>query len=104
MRPDGTCNEEKWQSENYKQLNKAVKRQQHMLPNLEDLAPKLAGSTVFVSLDASGGYFQIPLSEESSKVTTFMTPFGRFRFRRILMGITMAPEVFQVKMEELLSD
>ena len=33
-----------------------------------------------------------------------MTPFGRFRFRRIPMGITMAPEVFQVKMEELLSN
>ena len=75
-----------------------------MLPNLEDLAPKLAGATVFTSLDASGGYYQIPLSEESSKITTFMTPFGRFKFKRIPMGITMAPEVFQMKMEQLLED
>ena len=53
----------------YKHLNKAVKRQQHMLPNLEDLAPKLAGATMFSSLDAAGGYYQIPLDEKSSKIT-----------------------------------
>jgi len=88
----------------YKQLNKAVKRQQHMIPNLEDFAPKLAGSKILSSLDAAGGYYQIPIVAESSKYTTFMTPFGRYRFQRIPMGITMAPEVFQKKMEELLQD
>ena len=88
----------------YKQLNKAVKRQQHMLPNLEDVSPSLAGATIFSSLDAASGYYQIPLDESSSRITTFMTPFGRYRFRRIPMGITMAPEVFQDKMEKLLEN
>jgi transposase InsO family protein len=87
----------------YKKLNVSVKRQQYMLPNLEDIAPKLAGAIVFSSLDAASGYYQIPLDPSSSMMTTFMTPFGRFRFERIPMGISAAPEVFQRKMSELLA-
>jgi hypothetical protein len=88
----------------YKKLNVSVKRQQYMLPNLEDIAPKLAGATLFTSLDAASGYYQIPLDSQSSMVTTFMTPFGRFRFERIPMGISAAPEIFQKKMTELLQN
>lgn len=84
----------------YKKLNQSVKRQQHMLPNLEDVAPRMAGSTVFSSLDACSGYYQIPLDPESSHLTTFITPFGRFR--RIPMGISMAPEKFQKEMSDML--
>jgi hypothetical protein len=86
----------------YKKLNVAVKRQLFMLPNLEDIAPKLAGSTVFSTLDAASGYFQIPLDPSSELLTTFMTPFGRFCFRRVPMGISSAPEIFQRKMAEML--
>ncbi|RXN33036.1 Retrovirus-related Pol poly from transposon [Labeo rohita] len=32
---------------------------------------------VFSILDAKCGFWQIPLDEESSRLTTFMTPFGR---------------------------
>ena len=81
----------------YKRLNASVKRQPFMLPNLADITPKLAGATVFSSLDAASGSYQIPLNDSSSKLTTFVTPFGRFRFQRIPMGIKSAPEVFQQK-------
>ena len=87
----------------FKRLDNAVRRQQFMLPNLDDIAPKLANSLVFSSLDTSSGFFQIPLEESSSALTTFITPFGRFRFKRIPMGITSSPEIFQKKMSELLA-
>lgn len=35
----------------FKRLNSAVKRPYCMLPNLDDIAPKLAGATVFSTLD-----------------------------------------------------
>ena len=54
-----------------------------MLPNLEDIAPKLPNATVFSSLDAANGYFQIPLEQSSELLTTFMTPYGRFCFKRV---------------------
>jgi hypothetical protein len=86
----------------YKRLNKAVKRPHCLIPNLEDIAPKMAGSTVFSTLDAASGFFQIPLAEDSKKFTTFMTPFGRFCFKRVPMGISLGPEVFQHTMKETL--
>lgn len=88
----------------YKRLNASVKRQQFMLPNLEDIAPKLAGAKFYTVLDAACGFFQFRLDPESSMLTTFITPFGRFRFNRLPMGISCAPEIFQEKMHNLLED
>ena len=42
------------------------------------------------------------LTEESSYLTTFATPFGRFRWLRMPMGISPAPEVFQCKLMQAL--
>lgn len=43
-----------------------------------------------------------PLAEESSLLTTFITPVGRYRFNRLPLGITSAPEHFQSRMTKLL--
>ncbi|MEQ2280420.1 hypothetical protein AMECASPLE_019655 [Ameca splendens] len=37
---------------------------------------KLAGSTVFSSVDAASGFWQIPLEEDRALLTTFITPLG----------------------------
>ena len=87
-----------------KRLNKAVKRERYILPTLEDIAPKLVGAKVFSTLDASCGFWQIPLDAASQKLTTFLTPMGRFCFRRLPFGITSAPEIFQRQMSTLLKD
>ena len=88
----------------YKHLNKAVKREIFPIPTLEQLTSKLSGATLFSKLDAASGFFQLPLDEESSLLTTFITPFGRKAFLRLPMGLNMAPECFQRKMEETLKD
>lgn len=85
-------------------LNKAVKREHLVLPTLDDIAPNLAGSTVFSSLDAESGFWQIPLEKDSQELTTFVSPFGRFCFQRLPFGITSASEIFQRKMQDLLQD
>ena len=87
----------------FKQLNKAVKRPITMLPNLEDIAPKLVGAKVFSTLDASSGFWQVPIAPESMPYTTFITPFGRYCFCRIPMGINFGPEEFQGQMSRMLS-
>ena len=46
-------------------------------------------------LDANQGYFQIVLDEKSRDYTAFNTPFDRYRYKRLPMGITSAPELFQ---------
>jgi len=88
----------------FKQLNKAVKRERYMLPTLEDILHKLRGAKVFSKLDATSGFFQLPLDEESKKMTTFITPYGRYFYTRLPQGITSAPEIFQRTVEEILCD
>ena len=87
-----------------RRLNSAVKRSRFVLPTLEDITPKLAGAQYFSKLDASTGFWQIPLHPDSAKLTTFMTPFGRFCFKRLPFGITSAPEIFQSLMSNLLKN
>uniref|UniRef100_A0A3P9JCS6 ribonuclease H n=1 Tax=Oryzias latipes TaxID=8090 RepID=A0A3P9JCS6_ORYLA len=87
-----------------RKLNKAVKREKYIMPTVEEILPKLTGSKVFTSLDAASGFYQIPLHEESKILTTFITPFGRYAFRRLPFGITSAPEIFQRKMTETLAN
>ena len=73
-----------------------------MLPSLEDIAPKLAESKVFSSLDAASVFWQITIDEDSHLLATPITPFGRYAFCRLPFGISSAPEIFQRKMSTLL--
>ncbi|UYV72120.1 K02A2.6-like [Cordylochernes scorpioides] len=83
-------------------LNKFVKREHYLIPSVEYTLAQMGGTKLFSKLDANSGFWQIPLSEESSSLTTFLTPFGRYRFKRLPFGISSAPEVFQRKMSNLL--
>ncbi|UYV62041.1 K02A2.6-like, partial [Cordylochernes scorpioides] len=83
-------------------LNKFVKREHYPIPSVEYTLAQMGGAKLFSKLDANSGFWQIPLSEESSSLTTFLTPFGRYRFKRLPFGISSAPEVFQRKMSNLL--
>lgn len=87
-----------------RQLNKAVKRERYVLPTLDDIAGKMAGATVFSALDITSGYHHVPLSPASRKMTTFITPNGRYCFKRLPFGITSASEIFQRKISDLLDD
>ncbi|KAK7891393.1 hypothetical protein WMY93_023356 [Mugilogobius chulae] len=53
-------------------------------------------------LERREGFWHVRLAEESSYLTTFSTPFGRYRWLRMPMGISPAPEVFQRKLTQAL--
>ena len=76
-------------------LNKAILREHYQLPTLEDISTRLTGAKVFSKLDASHGYWQVPLDEESQLLTTFNSPFGRYCYTRMPFGIKSAQEIFQ---------
>lgn len=60
---------------------------------------KLDGAQVFRVLDCSTGYWQVQLDDDSSKLCTYNTPFGRYRFLRMPYGISSASDVFQQKIK-----
>ena len=84
-------------------LNESVRRENFPLPTTDQLLPHLAGATVYTKLDCNRGFHQIPLSKESQELTTFITPFGRFAYRRMPFGISSGPEIFHREMSHLLS-
>ena len=54
----------------------------------------------FTVFDALKGYHQCPLDEESQKLTTFITPFGRFKYLRAPYGISSISEHYDRRMDE----
>jgi hypothetical protein len=46
------------------------------------------------------GFWHVHLDEESSYLTTFNTPFGRYRWLRMPFGITSAPEEYQRRQDQ----
>ena len=56
----------------------------------------------FTKLDASSGYWQVRVDEESSHLLTFNTPFGRYRYTRLPFGVHSASEVFQHKVAQVI--
>ena len=84
-----------------KDLNTCIKRPHYSLPTLEDALAKMSGAQYFSKLDAKSGYWMLKLDEPSSYLTTFNTPFGRYRFKRLPFGLICAQDVFQLKMDEV---
>ena len=86
-----------------KPLNESVLREVHPLPRVDETLAQLTGAKVFSKLDANSGFWQIPLSESSRPLTTFVTPFGRYLFNKVPFGISSAPEHFQKQMSKILA-
>ena len=68
-------------------------------PTLEEILPKLTGATVFSIVDAKYGYWNVVLNKESSYLTTFNSPFGRYSFNRMPFGLKMSQDIFQTKID-----
>ena len=83
-------------------LNKAINRNHYPTPTIEDVAPRLTKARIFSVVDAKDGFLQIVLDKESSYLTTFWTPFGRYRWLRMPFGLKSAPEEFQRRLDECL--
>jgi transposase InsO family protein/predicted aspartyl protease len=86
----------------FTELNKCVKREQLLLPSVDESLAQLAGAKVFSKLDTLNGFWQVPLVEQCKPLTTFITPYGRYQFNRMPFGISSAPEHFQRLMMSIL--
>ena len=85
------------------EANKAIKREKHLMPTIDDLIADLNGATHFSTLDLSSGYHQLELAPESRYVTTFSTHVGLRRYKRLPFGINAASEIFQESIIEIFS-
>lgn len=79
----------------YRALNKLIERDRYPLPLIEDQIDKLGHAKYYISIDMKNGFYQIPVSKDSSKYTAFVTPDGHYEFLKMPFGICNGPSVFQ---------
>ena len=86
-----------------RKTNEAIVRERHPIPTVDDILYQLNGSKVFSKLDLKWGFQQIELEQQSKVITTFITHKGLYRYKRLMFGISSAPELYQHTIEQVLA-
>lgn len=80
----------------YRKLNRVTRKDAYPLPYISHTLDKLRDARYLTSLDIKSAYFQIPMAESSKQYTAFTVPNrGLFQFRRLPMGLSGSPAVWQ---------
>ena len=85
-------------------LNKDIQQKHYPMKTIEEVTTQMPDATYFSVLDASSGYWQISLDQESAKLCTFNSPFGHYMFKRLPFSLSSAQDIFQRVMAEMFED
>ena len=70
-----------------KKANKAIKRERHNTPNIENLAISINGAKVASKADLREGYHQVILHPKSRPITTFRSSLGLKWYKCLSIGL-----------------
>ena len=87
----------------YQQLNKQCLREPNYGEPPFHTARRVPLDSWKSTFDAVDGYHSVELDEASSKLTTFITPWGRYRYLRFPQGHCSAGDAFNGRIEFILS-
>ncbi len=88
----------------YRGLNAVTDQLQYPIPHIDDLLGKVGRAKVLSKLDLCKGYYQIPLQDASKDITSFVTPWGTYKFNVLPFGLKNAPAIFQKIMSKVLRE
>ena len=75
-----------------RQANRAIVREKHPVPTVEETLQEVSYANVFSKLDLNMAFHQIELHPDSRDITTFPAPIGLYRHKHLLFGVNMATE------------
>ena len=84
----------------YQKINSSCLRETHHMPTPFNLVSSIPKHTYKTVADAHNGFHQSELDEASSKLTTFVTPWGRYRYLRTPMGLCSSTDAYTRKFDD----
>ena len=88
----------------FQHINKFCKREAHHTPRPFDAVSSIPPHTYKTTLDAFNGYHQVPLDEESVKLTTFITELGRYQYLRAPQGHSASGDAYTRRYDDILKE
>ena len=81
-------------------VNKEIYPTHEPIPNVDELRHNLSGSDRCSSLDMTNCYYQFEIEESARKLYAFRTPWGIYRYKRMVMGTSPASSEIQKRVRE----
>jgi hypothetical protein len=79
-----------------------LKRMPYPNPKIPQMLQELEKFAYAASLDLNMGYYTRKLDSDAQKLCTFVTPFVRYQYVRLPMGVSCSPDMFQENMSDLI--
>ena len=86
----------------FKKLNDITVQEHCYIPDLEYILSKVSDNMVISKLDLTQRFHQIRVEPQFNNVTTFMCPYGLYRFKGMPLFLKNAPATFHSVMEQVL--
>ena len=87
----------------YRKVNNIIQGDSFPMQRIDDLIDKIGQAKYLTKIDLCKGFYQISLNENSREVTTFCTPFGCYKWRRLPFGLKTSSASFNSMISNVLS-
>lgn len=88
----------------YRPINPYVSIPQEPIPHVQQSLAKAAGWKIFVDLDMTNSFHQIPIDDSSSNLLSVSTPWGLFRPKFLPEGVGPASGILQSVVRKVFAD
>ena len=88
----------------YKNLNQNAPRQTHHTASPWQLVSTVPEKVYKSSFDCWHGYHSLPLAEEDRDLTSFITPWGRYRHKTCPQGVLSAGDAYTDRMDRIFEE
>ena len=85
-------------------LNRTADRQNHPMDTTFHLAAAIPSRSIKSVMDCWNGYHSVPIAPEDRPLTTFITLFGKYRYKVAPQGFLAAGDAYTARMSAITAE